>query len=788
MNVKNNYMETDLGNVAPNPRGEFSEAEEYEYLDYVYYQGGSYLCLAELGTTIVGFAPEPGNTTQYWQAVALPGGLTKEYTDMHDRVVNLSEQVEADAEEVRKSKENIEGMETNVGSIQAQVAENAQDAEASKTQAAGYANAAEISRQAAAESEANVNAKVTGFDEHVAEKTSSAENEIEAARIAANKSVLAQQEESVQAVKNETEAYIDEKKRAAEQAIEQKATDYSTSVDADIQSVMNAGSAQVNAVNTAGENQKKGVNDAGDAKVKEVNSTGEAQKKAIEDAVQEVLNNIGNGLDSSLTKEGKAADAGATGAAINELKSDLDELINKEFEVESTGYINDDLNIVQSLGWNITKPIMVYKNVKYFFKSINYTAVSAITECLEDGTLLRVLELGQFIDDDTPTTISFTPSNDTYVKLSYKNNYLPHFYTMYKIEDLERYSFITLDNESIIKQNITENIGMNRFNQNSSVRGFISQDGKTINVHEDWMTTDYIHVNNMKQVYISADYNGEQIPLKAFFFTIYDENKEVIYRFDEMETPYTIIDRVHYIRFSYHDNITNLMVTDGSTTPLDYSSYNAKNVIGNKVWQNKKWCTIGDSLTQHNERTRFNYHDYVSKNTGIEVINLGSSGKGYMAGGSEDAFYHIALSVPCDSDVVTIFGSGNDLSHGYELGEITDTGTSTICGCINTTIDTIISRLPRVSLGIVTPTPWEDYPPNVKNNLMEEYSNAIIEICRNRSIPCLDLYHESNLRPWTEEGRMACYSNDGGGGVHPDEYGHKLIAPRFKAFLETLII
>lgn len=73
MNTENHYQETDLGNIAPNPRGEYSESETYEYLDYVYYQGGSYLCLAELGTTITGVAPEPGKTTEYWQAVALPG-------------------------------------------------------------------------------------------------------------------------------------------------------------------------------------------------------------------------------------------------------------------------------------------------------------------------------------------------------------------------------------------------------------------------------------------------------------------------------------------------------------------------------------------------------------------------------------------------------------------------------------------------------------------------------------------------------------------------------------------
>lgn len=30
--------------------------------------------------------------------------------------------------------------------------------------------------------------------------------------------------------------------------------------------------------------------------------------------------------------------------------------------------------------------------------------------------------------------------------------------------------------------------------------------------------------------------------------------------------------------------------------------------------------------------------------------------------------------------------------------------------------------------------------------------------------------------------------NDEGGGVHPSEAGHKLIAPRFKAFLESILM
>ena len=52
-NTENRYTETDLGNVAPNPRGEYDPAEAYEYLDLVEYGGGSYLCVQEAGTVTV---------------------------------------------------------------------------------------------------------------------------------------------------------------------------------------------------------------------------------------------------------------------------------------------------------------------------------------------------------------------------------------------------------------------------------------------------------------------------------------------------------------------------------------------------------------------------------------------------------------------------------------------------------------------------------------------------------------------------------------------------------------
>lgn len=200
MNTENHYQETDLGNISLNPRGEYNPEESYEYLDLVVLEGGSYVCLAENGTTITGISPESGKTTQYWQVITIPGSLTPEYIAMHDRVVNLSEQVGADAVEVRTAEQNVSGMELNVTQMQEQTRQSAEAAEQSKDSSAGYAASADASRQAAEESKQNIDVQVTGFDSHVAEKTEEAENDIEAARIAANKAIIAQQEQSVNEV------------------------------------------------------------------------------------------------------------------------------------------------------------------------------------------------------------------------------------------------------------------------------------------------------------------------------------------------------------------------------------------------------------------------------------------------------------------------------------------------------------------------------------------------------------------------------------------------------------
>lgn len=208
-------------------------------------------------------------------------------------------------------------------------------------------------------------------------------------------------------------------------------------------------------------------------------------------------------------------------------------------------------------------------------------------------------------------------------------------------------------------------------------------------------------------------------------------------------------------------------------------------------WEGKKWAAVGDSLTEKNGKALKQYHDYIAESTGITVVNMGVSGTGYKQyENTNNAFYQRILNVPTDVDVVTIFGSGNDLN--YTLGNVTDTGTDTLCGCINKTIDNLYSVLPTVQLGIITPTPWGGFNPSNNDNAMAQYSAKIVEICRLRGIPCLDLYHCSAMRPWDDTFCSLAYNmNSAGDGydrVHPNSTGHAIFAPRIKAFLQSLIL
>lgn len=256
----NGYTETDLGNVAPNPRGDYSETGEYEYLDLVAYAGGSYMCILAEGT-VTGTAPTPGKTTEIWQEVSRPGNLTPEYVALHDDVVNKAASVAEDAASVAADRVQVEGMKENVAALQEQAAQDAQLTKGYRESAAGYASAAETSRTAAGESEENVRALVNGFDGHVKEQKQSAQEEIITSRQAAINAIAAQQVSSVNSVKQEGQKAIDKTNADAEATAADRAavSEKAATVDSQAAQVAEDKATAENYMQTAGESKKQAL-------------------------------------------------------------------------------------------------------------------------------------------------------------------------------------------------------------------------------------------------------------------------------------------------------------------------------------------------------------------------------------------------------------------------------------------------------------------------------------------------------------------------------------------------
>lgn len=253
-----------------------------------------------------------------------------------------------------------------------------------------------------------------------------------------------------------------------------------------------------------------------------------------------------------------------------------------------------------------------------------------------------------------------------------------------------------------------------------------------------------------------------------------------------------------YVRMSFgvanYDSFGPPMIVQTTVMPPEFVEYTERSGITKSgKWVGKRWAAVGDSLTERNEKTTINYCDYIADKTAIEVVNMGQSGSGYKRKhDTNNAFYDRVSNVPTDCDVVTIFGSLNDIGAGT-LGTVDDTiSDDTVFGYVNATIDALYTAYPAVNLGIISPTPWKSSEPWDDTDAASVYAAGLKQICFNRGIPFLDLYHCSNLRPWDSTARDIFYSKDVVEGVnagcHPDEAGHKMFAPKIEAFLGSLLL
>lgn len=203
----------------------------------------------------------------------------------------------------------------------------------------------------------------------------------------------------------------------------------------------------------------------------------------------------------------------------------------------------------------------------------------------------------------------------------------------------------------------------------------------------------------------------------------------------------------------------------------------------------KKVNFLGDSITQgvgaSGENTR--YTDVfareaelaVMRNYGISATRIANQQK-VERDIDELSFCQRFDQMDNDADMVVVFGGTNDYGHGdAPFGTFDDRTPETFCGACHFLMRGLIEKYPDKTIVFMTPLHREK---EFEGKPLKDYVDIIKKTAEYYSIPVVDLFATAGIQPALEVQKKA-YCPDG---LHPNDVGHKRIAMRLKAYLESL--
>lgn len=233
----------------------------------------------------------------------------------------------------------------------------------------------------------------------------------------------------------------------------------------------------------------------------------------------------------------------------------------------------------------------------------------------------------------------------------------------------------------------------------------------------------------------------------------------------------------------------------------------------------KKWAIIGDSLSDKSLQgvDQKLYFDYINENNRFHIFDLAQKDTGYVRKYSSNEHFlariNNNLTTLKTMDLITLMGSFNDLTSlnnqeisGLVMGNARDTTNTSIAGIINQTLDVLQSECIDSELLVISPLPWGRGKPlggvnwgtppidttESRSLLQKEYVELLGKICQLRSIPFLDMYNESNMRPWisafNDKYYMIYTPTNVHDTIHPNTLGHqKFIAPKIRSKIKSIL-
>ena len=255
------------------------------------------------------------------------------------------------------------------------------------------------------------------------------------------------------------------------------------------------------------------------------------------------------------------------------------------------------------------------------------------------------------------------------------------------------------------------------------------------------------------------------------------------------------------VRTDEEIKLDTIMVASDSDNLL-FSEFfvNAEQVESTGPWAGTTGVFIGDSITAGTGCDGKTYWEILGEALELETtIGMGVAGSCISEtsnyGSNHSPLINRLDKIPA-ADLITVFMGTNDYGHDTPLGTINDMTDVSFYGALNVIIPALLEKNPDATIVFITPlhrygygtnsTTGEahtyDSIPNGAGYTLEDYVNAIKEVCEKYSIDVIDLYELSDLDPSIELTREQ-YMEDG---LHLNANGHNYISQILEYWLNEI--
>ena len=496
-------------------------------------------------------------------------------------------------------------------------------------------------------------------------------------------------------------------------------------------------------------------------------------------------------VDTTLSEEGKAAEAKTTGEKFAQLSEEIEnnpnritvdgkpaktgtefvDVIYKANKTNGSFYNGNEGFSVESSAWDYFT-LQVKQGEKYRVCTFSVSNAYAVTIHKTNGEIIA--KYPEVPNGSVVDIIFEIPAGASYIIA----NQQKMAFNLILEKEGKTYKFLSALREMTIEDYAQEIKYYDvKDNATKGTNQFISRSGGTLEL-EGWNTYELPvtagETYKLKTAYASA----------AVMYAIYyaDGNMTVY------PTTAPTTEKVEEVLLGIPQNATRLIVNEHATVTSAVIEKQTDGVHFKKISDNadylygKKLAACGDSITEaRNPNGGYfkNYAQIVAERHGMSCYVDGISGTTMANIGDGRAFSENRYKNVPDFDYLTIWFGWNDEAYS-ELGTINDTDNTTFYGGYKTVLDYLITNNPTKKIGLIVP---------YGNKGLEPYAQAVRELSQMYGVPCLDLrdYNKCSLIWGTENNaqiaRRAALTYDT---THPNQAGYEYLSTMYEQFLLSL--